>query len=100
MIEIFDILEVKNYVDGLKAIIFDMDDTLYGEKEYVRSGYKQIAKLLPQVKNAEEKLWKLFEAKKPAIDELLIQEGVHSEEIKQECLYIDIRFRTFICMQV
>lgn len=86
MIEIFDILEMKNHIDGLKAIIFDMDDTLYGEKEYVRSGYKQIAKLLPQVENAEEKLWALFEAKKPAIDELFAQEGIDSAELKQECL--------------
>ena len=86
MIEIFDILEAKEYIDGLKAVIFDMDDTLYGEKEYVRSGYRQIARILPQVENAEEKLWSLFEEKKPAIDELLKQEGIASEELKQECI--------------
>lgn len=86
MIEIFDILEMKNHTEGLRAVIFDMDDTLYGEKEYVRSGYRQIAKLLPRIQNAEEKLWKLFEEKKPAIDELLKQEGLDSEELKQECL--------------
>ena len=86
MIEIFDILEAKEYIDGLKAVIFDMDDTLYGEKEYVRSGYRQIAQILPQVENAEEKLWSLFEEKKPAIDELLKQEGIDSEELKQECI--------------
>ena len=86
MIEIFDILEVKEHTEGLKAIIFDMDDTLYGEKEYVRSGYRQIARILPQVENAEEKLWSLFEEKKPAIDELLKQEGIDSEELKQECI--------------
>ena len=87
MIEIIDILEVKNHVEGLKAVIFDMDDTLYGEKEYVRSGYAKIEKILPQVDNAAEKLWKLFEEKKPAIDELLKQEGIDSEEIKKECLH-------------
>lgn len=86
MTEIFDILKVKEYIDGLKAVIFDMDDTLYGEKEYVRSGYRQIAQILPQVENAEEKLWSLFEEKKPAIDELLKQEGIDSEELKQECI--------------
>ena len=86
MTEIFDILKVKEYIDGLKAVIFDMDDTLYGEKEYVRSGYRQIARILPQVENAEEKLWSLFEEKKPAIDELLKQEGIDSEELKQECI--------------
>ena len=86
MIEISDILEVKKYTGGLKAVIFDLDDTLYGEKEYVRSGYKAIAKVIPQVENAAEKLWRLFEEKKPAIDELLKQENIESEEIKQLCL--------------
>ena len=87
MIEILDILEVKKHIAGLKAVIFDMDDTLYGEKEYVRSGYCKIGQILPQVENAAEKLWQLFEEKKPAIDELLKQEGLNSEEIKKECLH-------------
>ena len=87
MIEILDILEVKNHITGLRAVIFDMDDTLYGEKEYVRSGYAKIAQVLPQVEDAAEKLWQLFEEKKPAIDELLKQEGIDNEEIKKACLH-------------
>ena len=75
MIVISDILEVKKHVEGLKAVIFDLDDTLYSEKEYVRSGYHKIAAVIPQVDNAAEKLWTLFEEKKPAIDELLKQEN-------------------------
>lgn len=86
MIEIFDILEMKDHVAGLKAVIFDLDDTLYSEKEYVKSGYKKIAEVLPQVENAAEKLWKLFERGKPAIDELLNEENLFSETVKQECL--------------
>lgn len=86
MIEISGILEVKEHIQGLKAVIFDLDDTLYSEKEYVRSGYQKIAEVIPQVKNAAEKLWKLFEEKKPAIDELLKLENIQSEEIKQACL--------------
>ena len=93
MIEIRNILEVRNHVEGLKAVVFDMDDTLYGEKEYVRSGYRQIAKILPQIKDAEEKLWMFFEEKKPAIDELLKTEGIDSEETKQECVRT-YRFQT------
>ena len=93
MIEIRNILDVRNHVEGLKAVVFDMDDTLYGEKEYVRSGYRQIAKILPQVQDAEEKLWMFFEEKKPAIDELLKTEGIDSEETKQECVRI-YRFQT------
>lgn len=87
MIEISDILEVKKYIEGLKAVIFDLDDTLYSEKEYVRSGYHKIADVIPQVDNAAEKLWTLFEEKKPAIDELLKQENILSEEVKQACLH-------------
>ncbi len=44
MIQINKITEVQNYLDGLEAVIFDLDDTLYGEKEYVRSGYREVAK--------------------------------------------------------
>ena len=86
MIEISDILETKSHTEGLKAVIFDLDDTLYSEKEYVKSGYHKVAKILPQVSNVEEKLWELFESKKTAIDELLAQENIQSEKIKQECL--------------
>lgn len=86
MIEISRILDVEEYVKDRKAIIFDLDDTLYGEKEYVRSGFRKTAEALPQVENAEKRLWDLFEAGKPAIDELLMQEGIDSEEWKQTCL--------------
>lgn len=87
MIEISNVLEVKDHIEGLKAVIFDLDDTLYSEKEYVKSGYHKIAEILPQVHNASEKLWELFESGKPAIDELLKQENIQSDEIKQRCLH-------------
>lgn len=86
MIEILDILQAEKHTEGLKAVIFDMDDTLYGEKEYVKSGYSKIAEVLPQVEDADKKLWKLFEEKKPAIDELLRIEGFDDPAIKEACL--------------
>lgn len=88
MIEITSITEVKKYLQGLKAVIFDLDDTLYSEKEYVRSGYRAIANTLPQVEQLEEKLWTAFEQKKPAIDAVLIDEGIYTEGLKQQCLSI------------
>lgn len=88
MIEISGILEVRNHIEGLDAVIFDLDDTLYSEKEYVKSGYQQIAAVLSEVENAAEKLWCLFEEKQPAIDELLKRENIQSEEIKQKCLHV------------
>lgn len=86
MIEINQIADVLNYTEGLKAVVFDLDDTLYGEKEYIRSGYRAVAKVIPQVKNAERKLWRFFLEKKPAIDEVLSMEGIYTEEIRQRCL--------------
>lgn len=86
MIEIQSISEVLNHIDGLKAVIFDLDDTLYSEKAYVRSGYQTVARLLPQIENAEQKLWKAFEKGRSAIDEVLIDEGIYTEALKEECL--------------
>lgn len=57
----------------IKGVIFDLDDTLYSEKEYVRSGYKAVSDFLGG--GYEEKLWGYFDAKKPAIDELLKEIG-------------------------
>lgn len=87
MIEIDDILKMQDHIQGLKALIFDMDDTLYGEKEYVRSGYRQIAELFPEISGVEERLWQLFEEKKAAIDVFLEEIGRNSQEMKQRCLH-------------
>lgn len=88
MIEIHKITDVLQHLDGLKAIVFDLDDTLYGEKEYVKSGYFAVSQMFPQIKNAEAKLWQAFEKKKSAIDELLRSEGIYSDELKRKCLEV------------
>lgn len=67
----------------IKGVIFDLDDTLYNEKEYVKSGYKQIAKFLGRP-DAEMQLWELFLKKQNAIDVYLEQVGL--TETKLECL--------------
>ncbi len=86
MIEIENITEASNYFQSLNVIIFDLDDTLYSEKEYVRSGYRAIANAFPHVERMEEKLWQAFEQNKSAIDEVLISEGIYDEDLKQKCL--------------
>lgn len=86
MIEINAIAQVRDHLQGLKAVIFDLDDTLYGEKEYVHSGYHAIAGMLPQIEKMEEKLWLAFTQNKAAIDEVLTAEGIYTEELKQKCL--------------
>lgn len=72
-------------LNSAKGVIFDLDDTLYSEKQYVKSGYKKIAEYIgPQ--EAEEKLWNYFLEGKPAIDAYLIEIG--AENKKAECLDI------------
>lgn len=92
LIEITNILDVEKYIDGLKAVIFDMDDTLYSEKEYVRGGYRRIAELFPQLEDAEEQLWHFFSKKQLAIDEFLKCKGFLKDEIKDKCIEV-YRFR-------
>ena len=62
----------------IKGVIFDLDDTLYSEKEYVKSGYKAVSDYLGG--GYEEKLWQFFEAGRPAIDELLKELGRENEK--------------------
>ena len=62
----------------IKGVIFDLDDTLYSEKEYVKSGFKAVSDYLGG--GYEEKLWGFFEAGKPAIDQLLNDIGHETEK--------------------
>lgn len=68
----------------VEAVVFDLDDTLYDEKEYVRSGFRAVAELLPEIENAEKKLWDAFENRLPAIDTVLAQAGL--KDRKAVCL--------------
>lgn len=63
----------------LQGVIFDLDDTLYGEKSYVRSGYEKIEEHLKMAGAADE-LWQYFTEGKPAIDELVLQHGLNNKD--------------------
>ncbi len=69
----------------IKGVIFDLDDTLYPEKEYVKSGYRAVAEYLGRGEYTE-RLWEFFEDGKPAIDELLKEIG--RENDKERCLSV------------
>ena len=60
---------INKGITQIRGVIFDLDDTLYSEKEYVRSGFKVVSNYLGG--GYEERLWNYFEDRKPAIDELL-----------------------------
>lgn len=57
-----------------KGVLFDLDDTLYSEKEYIRSGYKAVARYLGD-ESIAGKLWNYFEMGKLAIDAYLEEIG-------------------------
>lgn len=65
--------------ERVRGVIFDLDDTLYSEKMYVRSGYKAVAKYLGRP-DAEARLWELFQDGKPAIDCYLAEHGLLDEK--------------------
>ncbi len=64
----------------IKGVIFDLDDTLYPEKEYVKSGFKAVSDYLGG--EFTDCLWTYFSDGKPAIDILLRELGRDDEKAK------------------
>ncbi|MDY6324414.1 MAG: HAD-IA family hydrolase [Catonella sp.] len=69
----------------VRGVIFDLDDTLYPEKDYIRSGFKAVAEYLGDL-SAYGEMYKRFEAGKMAIDSYLEDRGKLS--LKEECIGI------------
>lgn len=86
MITITNILDVEKHLDGIDAVIFDLDDTLYSEKEYVRSGFHAIADAFPEIPTMYNELWEVFEKKQPAIDVVFANHNI--SEQKEDALRI------------
>jgi len=86
IVEITNIVELQYLDKGIEAIIFDLDDTLYSEKDYVRNGFQAVADRLSQVEDVYEKLWASFLKGKPAIDEVLHESNIYSDKLKKECV--------------
>lgn len=75
MKEISDILQVERLIDGIELVVFDLDDTLYSEKEYVRSGFHKIAEAL-HMPELEAELWEAFSKRQKAIDVVFESRGM------------------------
>ena len=88
MIEINNILEIEKHLEEIKGAVFDLDDTLYSEKDYVKSGYNAVASVFPQIENMADKLWNVFERGGKAFDEVLESEKLFSEKTKAKCLEV------------
>ena len=87
MITVTSILECEKYLESTDAVIFDLDDTLYSEKDYVRSGYVAVSKAFPTVENMELRLWEAFEKKLPAIDCVFTEEGLCEYKAQALAIY-------------
>lgn len=72
--------------DSIEGVLFDLDDTLYSEKEYLRSGFHEIARLLPQIPQCFNKLCAAFEKGQDPIQTVLDEAGMTSKDQYQQCL--------------
>lgn len=86
--EIRSMEELAHLDSDVEAVIFDLDDTLYSEKEYMRSGFKAVAAHLTQVNHCFNKLCVAFEKGKMPIETVLKDEGIYSDELLYQCLKI------------
>ena len=75
----------KPDIKRIRGAIFDLDDTLYPESEYVMSGYRLIADHLGYAGYADI-LMDHFRNKEPAVDRLL--EDIGRIDEKEECIRI------------
>ena len=87
MIIVNDILDVEQYLNKIEGVIFDLDDTLYSEKDYVRSGYKEIARNYPDIENAECRLWEFFLKGDRAINKVFAEAGLSEEKENALMIY-------------
>ena len=86
MIEISNILDIEKYLSDIDVVVFDLDDTLYSEKDYVKSGFLAVASKYPHIKDFAERMWYSFKNGKKPIDTILSEENLLSE--KNNCLTI------------
>ena len=63
---------------NIRGVIFDLDDTLYSEIEYIKSGFHSVSEYLGG--GYEEKMLQYFKAGHPAIDRLLDDLGRTKEK--------------------
>ena len=87
MIVIDRILDCEQYLGDVDGVVFDLDDTLYSEKEYVRSGYAAVARSFPNISDMETRLWHAFELGLPAIDTILEEEHLLGQKAEALAIY-------------
>lgn len=79
MIEINSISECIDYLQDIDLVLFDLDDTLTNEIDYVKSGFDAIANEFPSITNCSEKLMAAFENTEKPINKVLEDAGMLTE---------------------
>lgn len=72
-----------------EAVIFDLDDTLYSEREYVRSGFFAVGQMLEGegIDDAAARLTSFFEGGiDMPVDVFLKEREVYSDELRNKCI--------------
>ncbi|WP_206445695.1 HAD family hydrolase [Agrococcus sp. KRD186] len=79
----------------MRAVVFDIDDTLMPEREYVRSGYEHVSNwLAPRISlkanQLQGELWAIFDSEHRgrAYNRLLEIHGIDDALLAQECVQI------------
>jgi len=78
---------MKPALKNVRLIAFDLDDTLYPELSFVKSGFRAVAcaveERFPRTRNFYELLWSIFSARdrRSTFDAALQQEGLSEREI-------------------
>ncbi|MCL6611787.1 MAG: HAD family hydrolase [Peptococcaceae bacterium] len=76
------------------VIVFDLDDTLYEERSFVRSGFKKVANylyckhLIPEDESYAYMLKKLEMGRGRVFDDVLIKYNLYSKTEVKKCLFI------------
>jgi len=81
MEEIRRITELKRYESGYRGIIFDLDDTLYNEIDYIRSGYHAVAEAYPDKDGLDVLLWEAYTKGQKAFDTVFPSVGLGPEDV-------------------
>ena len=81
------ILDVEPLVRDVDVILFDMDDTVYSEKDNVRCGFRTLTEYVGDPSLYDE-LWNAYIEKKSSIKEVLTQRKLYTEERYNEWLHV------------
>lgn len=68
---------------SVSGVVFDLDDTLFSERDYARSGFRAIADLL-EIPGLDDELLAALDARDPTLDLVLSRHGLLPR--KKECL--------------